>query len=284
MTTNSLATSAETVATCISREIHDGDVVGLGLGTFIPAAGAMLAQLTHAPSVDFFLSPAGAYVRELPILTLTLSEWATQDRIIDRPHLSEAFGQEVHPAHVEFFRPAQIDPYGRFNTSFIGSFKSPSLRLPGAAGIPDVTAILKRLYYYLPRHDRRTLVREVDFVTGGPTCIGAVEEGARQAGSRAFRMVTELGVFGFNEEGYVEVLSLHEGITRAEVLEKTGFPLSGSWKERTPPPSKEEITLLRETIDPLGVMALETLPSRERRQRLTEIFSHERRVLEERLR
>ncbi|HWD96820.1 MAG TPA: CoA-transferase, partial [Acidimicrobiales bacterium] len=222
MSHTAVASSAEVIATCISREIHDIDVVGLGLGTFIPAAGAMLAQKTHAPKVDFFMSSAGAYVHDLPMLTLTLSEWAAQGRVIDRPKLSEVFSQEVHATHVEFFRPAQLDAFGRFNTSLIGRLDAPNLRLPGAAGIPDVTATLSRLFYYLPRHDNRTLVENVDFVTGGPTDIGGRPPTSLHAGSRAFRLITDLGVFGFGDSGRMEVVSLHGDVTRDEVMQRTG--------------------------------------------------------------
>jgi len=284
MSETSGASRSEIIATCISREINDGDVIGLGLGTFIPAAGAMLAQQTHAPTVDFFLSPAGAYVHDLPMLTLTLSEWAARDRVIDRPKLSEVFSQEVHPDHVEFFRPAQMDAFGRFNTSLIGSLDAPKLRLPGAAGIPDVTATLRRLFYYVPRHDSRTLVETVDFVTGGPTHFGTESSCSPYLGSRAFRLITDLGVFGFDEGGRMEVVSLHEEVTRDEVHAHTGFSLDGKWDERTEPPTGRELELLRESIDPLGVMLLETLPAKSRQERLLYIYNNERHVLEERMR
>jgi glutaconate CoA-transferase, subunit B len=284
MSPTAKASTSEIIATCISREIRDGDVVGLGLGTFIPAAGAMLAHRTHAPMVDFFVSPVGAYVSDLPMLTLTLSEWAARARVIDRPMLSEVFGQEVHPNHVEFFRPAQMDAFGRFNTSLIGSWDAPKLRLPGAAGIPDVTATLSRLFYYVPRHDTRTLVETVDFITGGPTHFGAKRSTSAHADSRAFRLITDLGVFGFNDDGRMEVESLHENVTRDDVIERTGFSLNGKWDRRTVPPTNEELELLRESIDPLGVMSLETLPAKSRRERLLNIYKNERQVLEERTR
>jgi glutaconate CoA-transferase subunit B len=276
------ASRAEIIATCISREISDGDVVGLGIGTFIPAAGAMLAQRTHAPRVDFFVSPAGAYVRDLPMLTLTLSEWAAQGRVIERPMLSEVFSQEVHPDHIEFFRPAQIDAFGRFNTSFIGPFDAPRLRLPGAAGIPDVTATLSRLFFYVPRHDIRTIVETVDFVTGGPTSIGG--DSSSIGGSRAFRLITDLAVFGFNDEGRMEVVSVHKGVTREEVLARTGFSLNGSWNECTELPTEHELELLRHSIDPLDLTSLEFLPAASRHERLINIYNNERQMLEERTR
>lgn len=268
------ASRSEQIAVCISREIQDHDVIGLGFGTILPAAGALLAQRLHAPRSILFYSPAGVYVRTLPRLTLSLAEWIAEGQVIARPNLPQLFTTELHPAHLEFFRPAQIDRRGNFNTTVIGPLATPLLRLPGGAGIPDVTDRFSRLYFYVPRHDSRCFVDHVDFVTGA-----GHDNRTTPQESGPYRMITDLGVFGYGPSGEMAVISLHEGVDISDVMASTGFPLAGlpgvHEIATTQPPTGEELDLLRMEIDPLGIVDLESLGSRERRSRIAEIYEQE---------
>jgi hypothetical protein len=177
----------------------------------------------------------------------------------------------------EFFRPGQVDAQGNFNNVFMGgSYGHPRLRLPGSGGIPDVTVFEDKVYLYVPRHGRHTFVPRLDFRSG----LG--HDPARRRGYGPRYLVSDLGQFDFVDDGAdgscrTRVFSLHPGVELARVEAKTGFELAIAPElGETERPSQEELRLLREEIDPLGVRALETLSGAARRDRLRAILRAER--------
>jgi glutaconate CoA-transferase subunit B len=163
-----------------------------------------------------------------------------------------------------------MDAAGNFNNIALGSdYRHPRLRLPGTGGIPDVTTFEDRVYLYVPRHSRVTFVEKLDFLSG----LGHSPARTRGAGPRY--LVTDLGQFDF-DAGRLRLTSLHPGATLAQVRAKTGFALEVAPDcGPTPPPSAEEVRLLREEIDPLGVRRLELLGGTARRDVLREILERE---------
>jgi glutaconate CoA-transferase, subunit B len=180
----------------------------------------------------------------------------------------------------EFFRPGQVDAYGNFNNIYMGgTYERPRLRLPGSGGIPDVTVFEEHVYLYVPRHGRHTFVAELDFLSG----LG--HHPARREGQGPRYLISDLGQFDFGgglslrerDDGRMRLISLHEGVTLRRLQAKTGFDLIlPDPIPTTPPPTAEELRLLREVIDPLGVRQLETLGGAERRQKLREILIKEK--------
>jgi glutaconate CoA-transferase subunit B len=170
----------------------------------------------------------------------------------------------------EFFRPGQVDPQGNFNNVAFGTdYRKPRLRMPGTGGIPDVTTVLDDVYLYVPRHSRVTFVEQLDFLSG----LGHHPERRRGAGPRY--LVSNLGQFDF-AFGRMRLTHLHPGVTLRQVQAKTGFKLEVSDPlEITEPPSREEIHLLREVIDPYGVRRLELLSGPKRRQALRTALEQE---------
>jgi hypothetical protein len=172
----------------------------------------------------------------------------------------------------EFFRPGQLDAYGNFNNVYIGgTYERPRLRLPGAGGIPDVTVHEENVCLYVPRHGRHTFVEQVDFRSG----LG--HHPARTLGSGPRYLVSDLVQFDFGgENGRMRLLSLHPGVSLSRIEAKTGFVLDiPDEVPETRPPTEEELNLLREVIDPLGVRTLETLSGSGRRQKLRDILRQE---------
>jgi hypothetical protein len=171
----------------------------------------------------------------------------------------------------EFFRPAQVDSAGNFNNIAFGSdYARPRMRLPGTGGIPDVTTYLDEVYLYVPRHSRVTFVEKLDFVSG----LGNrdSEDGTRRG---VIYLVSDLGQFDW-AEGHMRLTHLHPGVTLDQVQKKTGFPLQiAPDVTETPPPSAEEIRLLREVIDPLGVRKLEMLGGGGRKSLLQDMLMRE---------
>jgi acyl CoA:acetate/3-ketoacid CoA transferase beta subunit len=261
----------ELISACIARQITDGEVVAQGIATPLVAAGYLLAKCTHAPNL-LFASAIGQGV---------CSDWAplglarVEALWLDKALLTVGFARaatEILPRlrPLEFFRPAQVDPQGNFNNIALGSdYRRPRLRLPGTGGIPDVTTYEERVFLYVPRHSRVTFVEKVDFVAG----LGHVPQRTRGAGP--CYLVSDLGQFDF-AQGRLRLTSLHPGVTLRQVQAKTGFPLEVAPEcGETSPPTAEEVRLLREAIDPLGVRRLELLGGVARRDALRELLAQE---------
>jgi hypothetical protein len=171
----------------------------------------------------------------------------------------------------EFFRPGQIDAHGNFNNIAFGDdYARPFMRLPGTGGIPDVSVISDHVYIYVPRHSKVTFVEQVDFVSG----LGHVPGRPNGAGPRY--CITDLGQFDW-ANGRMRLASIHRGVAMARIERKTGFTLEvAPGVGETPPPTVEEVRLLREEIDPLGVRRLETLGGGARKNLIREILAAEK--------
>ena len=175
---------------------------------------------------------------------------------------------------LEFFRPAQIDPYGNINNIAFGKdFHHPRLRLPGTGGIPDVTTYLNDVMLYVPRHSRVTFVPQLDF------CAGLGHNSPRKHGNGPRYLVTDLGQFDF-ASGRMRITSFHPGVTIEMIQAHTGFPLDISPEvTETTPPTIDELNLLRNEIDPMNIRRLETLSGPSRRELLHKIIEAEKHIL-----
>jgi glutaconate CoA-transferase subunit B len=261
----------ELMAVCIARQVRDGEIVAQGIATPLVAAGYLLAKCTHAPNLLFTSAIGQGVCREWAPLGLARVEalW------LDKAMLTGGFCRavtEVLPRlrPLEFFRPAQVDAAGNFNNFALGrDYRRPRLRLPGAGGIPDVSVYEDRVSLYVPRHSRVTFVEKVDVVSG----LGHMPHRVRGAGP--IYLVSDLGQFDY-AGGRMRLTSLHAGASLAQVRAKTGFelPVAPDWAE-TPPPTVEEVRLLRDEIDPLGVRRLELLGGAARRDALRDILARE---------
>ena len=294
----------ELICVCIARQIEDGEVVAQGIATPLVAAGYILARLTHAPNVAFVSAIGNSICYDWAPLSLSHIEEAWLGRATHILSFAEIAGT-VLPTFSprEFFRPAQVDPYGNFNNVVIGDYQAlwpfdralrqaqdgaqdrpgsgqaPRLRLPGCGGIADVTVFSPRIYLYVPRHERRAFVERPDFISG----IGFLNgEGAEERQRRGITspgpryLVSDLGQFDY-AHGKMRLILCHPGVSVAEIQAQTGFSLEVAPDvTETPPPTWEQIRLLREEIDPLGVRRLECLSGGKRRAVLREIVEREK--------
>lgn len=262
----------EILCVCIARQVRDGDVVVQGLATPLVAAAYLLARATHAPNLYFASAIGQTLCREGAPLGLAGVERLWLDQALHVFGFVQVVADLLPRARpVEFFRPGQVDPYGNFNTIAIGRDpRRPRLRLPGPAGIPDLTPISARVYLYVPRHSRVTFVERVDVVTG----VGHVE--GRFAEGGPCYLVTDLGQFDF-ANGRLRLTHLHPGVSLERVQARTGFPLEVAPDlSTTQPPSEAELRALREQVDPHGLRRLEFLSGPERRRLLRQILEAER--------
>lgn len=263
----------EIMVVCIARQLHNGDVVAQGLATPLVAAAYLLAHLTHAPNL-YFASAIGQSICHRPApMSITHFEDLWLGLALTHTGFVRA-ATEILPSlqPKEFFRPAQVDPAGNFNNIAIGkNYMRPRMRLPGTGGIPDVSTFLSRIYLYVPRHSRVTFVSTLDFCSG----IGYHPERSQEPPY----LVSNLGQFDFTA-GKMRLTTLHPDVTLAQVQAHTGFPLEVAPDlQETHLPTAQEIRLLREEIDPLGIRRLETLHGADRRQHLRQILNQERRLI-----
>ena len=270
-------TPDEIMVVCMSRQIRDGVVVAQGLATPLVAAAYLLARHTHAPNLYFASAIGQGLCRQPAPLSLIQVESLWLDRAITTSGFVQAVADVLPRLRpLEFFRPAQVDPNGNFNNIAFGKdYRHPRLRLPGSGGIPDVTTFIDHLYLYVPRHSRLTFVRKLDFHSG----LGYHQ--ARTHGSGPRYLITDLGQFDFASPPSkgpsplkeMRLISYHPGVKLEQIQAKTGFELQiAPHLEETPPPTEEEIRLLREEIDPLGIRRLELMSGTERRLLLHQII------------
>lgn len=241
------------MAVCTSREIRDGQVVFIGTG--LPMVGAYLAKATTAPHAVLMF--------ESGIIDSSPSELARgvgDFRLLSAAHRSSDLFDTLtllHGGHVDLgvLGCAQIDAFGNINTTVIGAYEHPKVRLPGSGGANDI-ASLARDILIVARQDTRRFVKSLDYLTtpgylDGPA--GRSAAGLPGNGPRA--VITDLAVLDFDEASRrMRVRTVHPGVTHADLRVNTGFELViPTDTPMTRPPSERELDLLRTRIDPDGV-------------------------------
>jgi glutaconate CoA-transferase subunit B len=151
-----------------------------------------------------------------------------------------------------FLGGAQIDPYGNLNSTVIGDYYHPKVRLPGSGGGNDVGSHCWQTIAIM-RHDRKRFVEHLDFITtpgflDGP---GAREAAGLPPGTGPYRVVTNLALMGYHPESKrMMLLATQPGLTIEQVLEHTGFGLLlADQVEKNPSPTDEELRILRMEVD-----------------------------------
>lgn len=249
MTPNRYKPSELLVCTA-SRLMDDNSTAFIGTG--IPMLAASLAQRMHAPNlVAFFeFGGTGAILEELP---LAVGGESTFHRAIAAAGICDVM-ETAQRGFIEygFLGGAQIDPFGNLNSTVIGDFKHPKVRLPGSGGGNDVGSHCWQTIAIM-RHDTRRFVEQLDFVTtpgylSGP---GAREAAGLPPGTGPYRVVSNLAVLGYHPQTKrMMLLATQPGITVEDVVDNTGFDLFIPDKvESNPAPTAEELHILREEVD-----------------------------------
>ena len=233
-----------------ARLMEDGTTAFIGTG--IPMLAASLAQRMHAPNLVpiFEFGGTGAILEHLP---LAVGGGCTFHRAVAASGIRDIV-ETAQRGFVEygFLGGAQIDVYGNLNTTVIGDHDHPKVRLPGSGGGNDVGSHCWRTIVIMP-HDRKRFVQHVDFITtpGYLTGPGARERAGLPRGTGPYRVVTTLAVLGFDSiSKRMQLLATQPGVSADDVAENTSFELLlGDRVEENPPPSAEELRILREEVD-----------------------------------
>ncbi len=222
------------------------------IGTGIPMLAASLAQRMHAPNLItiFEFGGTGAILEELPI---AVGERRSFHKAVAASGICDIM-ETAQRGLIEygFLGGAQIDPYGNLNSTVIGEYYHPKVRLPGSGGGNDVGSHCWRTIAIM-RHDRKRFVEKVDFITtpgylSGP---GTREAAGLPPNTGPYRVVTTLALLGYDPESKrMMLLARQPGVEVEEVVENTGFDLEISdHVEKNEPPTVEELRILREEVD-----------------------------------
>jgi acyl CoA:acetate/3-ketoacid CoA transferase beta subunit len=243
----------ELMAVCGSRQIKNGDVVFIGTG--LPLIAAMLAKKTHAPRAKIVYE-AGFIDSNAKDIALSIADSRLGYRASAAIGLIETLGLMLQGGHVDvgFVGAAQIDEYGNINTTYIGSFERPTVRLPGSGGGNDIMSSAKR-FVVIMMHEKRKMVKKLDYLTSPGFLDGpGAREKAGLMGNGPSLVVTNLCQMDFDPNTKrIRLGTIHPGVSVQQILENTGFDLIVPKNvQTTEPPTLEEIDLLR-AIDPNGI-------------------------------
>ena len=250
MTDATSYTQTELLACVASRVLEDGKSVFVGTG--LPMIAAMLAQRIHAPNL-LIIFEAGGVGPQVPVLPVSVGDSRTFHRAVAASSMHDVMSL-LQSGYVDygFLGAAAIDAYGNINTTVIGDWETPKVRLPGSGGANDIGSLCWRTIIMM-RQDRRRFVNRLPFLTtpGYLTGPGTREAAGLPAGTGPYRVITNLGVYGFDDSTRrIALLSLHPGIGLDDIGANSEIDIKASGDvPETRPPSLEEQDLLRE-IDP----------------------------------
>ncbi len=236
-----------------ARLLRDGDVVFVGVG--LPNLACNLARRTHAPSL-VMIYEAGVIGAQPARLPLSIGDPTLVSGALSVCSMYEIFTLYLQRGNIDvgFMGGAQIDRFCNINATVIGDYNQPKVRLPGSGGSMEIAAWANRCYIMTP-HQKRRFPEQVDFRTSAGYLSGRAERDAaslRGGGPQA--VVTNLGILEPDENGELTLTALHPGIEAEQVRENTGWDLKVTPQlQITQPPSADELTILREDLDPQGI-------------------------------
>ena len=230
-----------------ARALADARSVFVGVG--MPNVACNLALLTVAPDLELIYE-SGIYGARPARLPLSIGDPALVTGATSVVSMADLFGLYLQGGRVEvaFLGGAQIDRKGNLNTTVIGTYSHPGVRLPGSGGAAEIAINARRVFHML-RLSPRTFVETLDFVTSP----GHGSNGLRGNGPEL--VVTDLALFDFDTpKREMRLTALHPGVTVEEVQQAVGWELriAPSLGE-TPAPTAEELRLLRVDLDPTGL-------------------------------
>jgi glutaconate CoA-transferase, subunit B len=224
-------TTDEMMTVEAARRLADGSVCFVGIG--LPSLAANLARRTHAPrAVLIYESGPIGSKPTVPPLSIGDGELAeTADFTVSVPEMF-AYWLQGGRIDVGFLGAAQIDRHGNLNSTVIGAYDAPKVRLPGAGGAPEIATNVRDVFVLL-RQSARAFVDRVDFVSS--------------VGSRVRVVVTDLGILEPDEDGELTLTRLHPGATVEQARAATGWELKVAPQPgQTEPPTDAELEALRE--------------------------------------
>jgi glutaconate CoA-transferase subunit B len=242
--------SANELMVCqAARQLRDGEVVFVGIG--LPNIACILARRLHTPNLVLIYESGavGAVPERLPI---SIGDPALVTNSLSVCSMFDIFSYYLQGGLIDvgFLQGAQVDRFGNLNTTVVGDYVNPSVRLPGSGGACEIAILASRVLIIAPQ-SKRSFPERVDFITS-PGFVDGPDTRARlgMPGRGPVMVITDLGCYEFRE-GEMILTSLHPGCTIEQVRDNIGWDIQVSPNLlMTDQPTPEELRIIREELDP----------------------------------
>jgi glutaconate CoA-transferase, subunit B len=240
-------TRNEMMTVAAARALRNDDVCFVGIG--LPSAASNLARLTHAPGITLIYE-SGTIATKPQVLPLSIGDGELCETALTTVSVPEMFRYWLQGGRITvgFLGGAQIDRFANLNTTVVGPYDKPKVRLPGGGGAPEIATSCGEIFIIMAQ-GKRSFVDKLDFVTS----MGHGEGGDHRArlGAKTkgpTKLVTDLCVFEPDPQTReMTVVSIHPGVTREQIQDNTGWQVQYAGKvAETAPPTAHELEVLRE--------------------------------------
>ncbi|HMV30665.1 MAG TPA: CoA-transferase [Gemmatimonadales bacterium] len=244
-------TPSEMMAAVAARELKDGEVTFVGIG--LPNLACNLARALQAPDLVLIYESGavGAVPERLPVSIGDPSLVTGSLMVCSMADVFQLFLQNGK-IEVGFLGGAQVDRYGNINTTVIGGYDKPKVRLPGSGGAAEIAVHAQRVLI-ISRLNPRAFPAELDFLTSpGQRCKGRTRQELGMPGAGPVKVITDKGILENDPAtGEMVLTAIYPGVTVDDVKANVGWPLEvRPTLPLVAPPTAEELRLLREVLDP----------------------------------
>jgi glutaconate CoA-transferase subunit B len=239
--------SNEMMTIAAARALRNEDVCFVGIGA--PSAASNLARLTHAPDITLIYE-SGTLATKPSILPLSIGDGELCDTALTTVSVPEMFRYWLQGGRISvgFLGGAQIDRFANLNTTVVGPYDKPKVRLPGGGGAPEIATSCGEIFIIMAQ-GKRSFVPKLDFITSlghGEGGDSRAKLGLKTKGPT--KLITDLAVFEPDPQSKeMTIVSIHAGVTREQIQENTGWTVRyADAVGVTPAPTAQELTVLRE--------------------------------------
>ena len=247
MTAPAAYTPTEMMTIVAARALSSSDVCFVGIGA--PSAACNLARLTHAPGITLIYE-SGTIATKPNVLPLSIGDGELCETALTTVSVPEMFRYWLQGGRITvgFLGGAQIDRFANLNTTVVGPYNKPKVRLPGGGGAPEIATSAHEIFITMAQ-GKRSFVDKLDFITslGHGEGRGSREKlGVKTKGPT--RVITDLCLLEPDAEtAELAVTAMHPGVTREQISAATGWPVKFARQvTENAPPTKEELTVLRD--------------------------------------
>lgn len=240
-------TPTEMMTIAAARALKNDDICFVGIGA--PSAACNLARLTHAPDITLIYE-SGTINTKPNVLPLSIGDGELCDTALTTVSVPEMFRYWLQGGRVTvgFLGGAQIDRFANLNTTVVGDYHKPKVRLPGGGGAPEIATNCGEIFIIMAM-GQRAFVERLPFITSmghGPTGRERRALGVKTKGPT--KLITDLCVFEPDDNTReMTVVSIHPGVTRERIIENCGWtPRFAAGVRETPPPDGRELEVLRD--------------------------------------
>ncbi|RCK52414.1 3-oxoadipate:succinyl-CoA transferase [Thalassospira profundimaris] len=239
--------STEMMTVTAARALKNDDVCFVGIG--MPSAACNLARLTHAPDITLIYE-SGTIGTKPDVLPLSIGDGELCETAMNTVPVTEMFRYWLQGGKISvgFLGAAQLDKFGNINTTVIGDYDNPKVRLPGGGGAPEIATSCGEIFLVM-KQSKRGFVEKIDFVTSLGYGKGGDDRASYGVTTKGpSRLITDLCIMEPHPaDRHFIVTSIHPGVSRDDIIAATGWQVEFADKvAETPVPSAHELQVLRD--------------------------------------